>query len=208
MLKIIITCHVEPDKNGNIDYLPVFLEKIKKPIILLLQTGETAGDRILKYYSKNTKLFPASCRIGLHIHGDKFLPAINRYNNILGKKPENISFGHWKMEPKKLAQLEKLGIKRDFSYAAYKHNTKYFTKFIFDIQGITEFPVSCDPAYPINPLDSLYHLFLIVFLVLFSGNKLLHITFHSYDYIYHPLKSYFGLKLISLLPIVSYEAIS
>ena len=180
MKNLIITCHVEPlQKVSDITYLDDFFKKskfIKFPIIYLLMYGERAGGRILARYHYDHKF-------GLHIHNETRL-AFQEYKKYFGSYPRDISFGHWNFDKNDLITAEKFGVKRDYSYSAYKSNDRYFFKQPFKIGGIIEYPATCDPVLPLTPITLWKHFFMVLVmlpLIKLNGNIQLHFSFHSYD---------------------------
>jgi len=143
---------------------------------------------------------------GLHPHKVELNKAIAICTKSLGLKPKFISFGHWDYTDEMLSICAKNDIEIDFSYSAYKKNDTYFFKQPFDAAGIKEYPVACDPRIPINPLTSYYHFFLAMVLItlLSFSNKMLHLTFHSYDLIEQGITAKVRLFILLNLPFIKY----
>lgn len=187
MVKILFTCHVEPDRlTGDIDYLKNFLidlNQINQPVLLLLMVGDSAKSNILNFFRIN-KLTPKKCRLGLHIHGHAVRQGINLYQKSFQSIPRDISFGHWQYVSKDISTASKMGVKADYSFAAYRHDEKYFFKEEFKDNDLKERPVCCNPKYPVNPFYGVYNLFIFFLLVTFYffSNRTLHFSFHSFDW--------------------------
>ena len=187
MSTVFFSCHVEPlKKSRDISYFDDFITTVGRlhcDVILLFMVGEEVEDEILSIVKSKINKLPSNCRIGLHVHGRKTAHAIKIYQKIFRCLPEFISFGHWVYNENDLEIARKCGVKTDLSFAAYRHNLKYFFKNPYTHNGLEEFPVSCNPIYPINPFYTWYDFFLAVFLLIMNRffNKPLHLTFHSYD---------------------------
>lgn len=198
MVKILFSCHVEPDrKSTDVNYLESFadnLARLRRPVLFQFMVGEAAADRVLKIFRH--KSYP-NFEFGLHIHGRKIKESVEIYKKVMGKKPDNISFGHWSFEDKHIKQAASLGVEYDLSYSAGKKEQRFFHMDTFNYFGLKEIPVVCDPKYPVNPFTSKFHFFLFFLIItwyLFS-NKTLHFSFHSFDKIDWRAKLVFGLPL-------------
>ncbi len=180
MSNLIITCHVEPlRKKEDITYLDKFFLDIGTfdfPIIYLLMHGEKAGDRILSRFNKN-KAF------GLHVHGDT-REALATYKKYFGQYPRDISYGHWNLNTEGLKFAAKCGVRNDYSYTAYRNKEHYFFKEPYMLNGIREYPSTCDPTVPLSPIVYWKHLILFLMMlpvVKINKQLVMHFSFHSYD---------------------------
>lgn len=189
MKNFIISCHVEPiRKTGDISYLRNFFREIGKsnlPIILFLMFGEEAQDKIFRLCAAEPLSLPNGVPIGLHVHGGETEKAIKAYKKYFGVFPKLISFGHWNYRHEDLPTVKRFGVEKDFSYAAYRQNERYFLKKPFKNAKIWQYPVSCDPKFPLYPFSCWYHLFLTALLLVFHkffSKSFVHVSFHSYDW--------------------------
>lgn len=201
MVKILFTCHVEPQRQtSGLDYLNNFLKEISllgKPVQLHLTVGENAGDRVLIFFKQNMSLVPRDCLLGLHVHGGNSKTASQKYFSIINTRPKIISYGHWSFSAQDINDAASLGVTKDYSWVARKKGERFFVKDPFHYYGVTEYPVVCDPWLPVNPFTSWFHFclyFLIIARYLFS-QKTLHFSFHSFDKLSWRAKLVFGLPL-------------